>query len=55
MCEKRDIPADPSVQAVVDQYLSKLEEGMKEVIGELDCELARRKVFRAKNERDKLG
>ena len=39
MCEKRDIPADPGVQAVVDQYLSKLEEGMKEVIGELDCEL----------------
>ena len=35
----RDIPTDPGVQAVVDQYLSKLEEGMKEVIGELDCEL----------------
>ena len=35
----RDIPADPGVQAVVDQYISKLEEGMKEVIGELDCEL----------------
>ena len=35
----RDIPADPGVQAVVDQYLSKLKEDMKEVIGELDCEL----------------
>ena len=35
----RDIPADPGVQAVVDQYVSKLKEGMKEVIGELDCEL----------------
>ena len=35
----RDIPTDPGVQAVVDQYLSKLEEGMREVIGELDCEL----------------
>lgn len=35
----RDIPADPGVQAIVDQYLSKLEDGMKEVIGELDCEL----------------
>ena len=37
--KKRNIPADHNVQAVVDQYLSKLEEGMKEVIGELDCEL----------------
>ena len=35
----RDIPANPNVQAVVDQYLLKLEEGVKEVIGELDCEL----------------
>ena len=32
-------PLTPGVQAVVDQYLSKLEEGMKEVIGELNCEL----------------
>lgn len=35
----RDIPADPTVQAIVDQYLSKHEEGMKEVIGEIDVEL----------------
>ena len=35
----RDIPADPQVQGIVDQYLSKLEDGMKEVIGEIDCDL----------------
>ena len=32
-------PEDPGVKVVVNQYLSKLEEGMKEVISELDCEL----------------
>ena len=35
----RDVPTNPQVQGIVDQYLSHLEDGMKEVIGEIDCEL----------------
>ena len=36
---KSDIPPDTQVQAIVDQHLEKLEAGMQEEIGVIDCDL----------------